>query len=119
MRRRGLLMRQRLLALLAVLVLALTAGFAVGCGDDGDDGGGGGDLGLIKEGQLLVGTDTPFPPFEIGQPPDITGYDIEVVNAVAEKLGLQPTFQDTSFDTIFRDLSQGKFDFVLAATTIT
>lgn len=114
-------MRQRLLAILAVLVLALTAGFAVGCGDDDDDDGGGGgeDLGLIQEGQLLVGTDTPFPPFEIGQPPDISGYDIDVVNAIAEKLDLEVTYQDTSFDTIFRDVAQGKFDMAVAATTIT
>jgi polar amino acid transport system substrate-binding protein len=113
-------MRLRLTAVAAVMAIA-AIGIGAGCGDDDDNGGGGGgnDLGLIKEGQLLVGTDTPYPPFEIGQPPDITGYDIEVGRAVAEKLGLQPTFQDTSFDTIFRDLSQGKFDFVLAATTIT
>jgi polar amino acid transport system substrate-binding protein len=115
-------MRSRLLALLAALVLVLTAGFAVGCGDDDDDNGdsgGGEDLGLITEGELLVGTDTPFPPFEIGQPPDISGYDIDVVNEVAEKLGVEVTFQDTSFDTIFRDVAQGKFDMAVAATTIT
>ena len=97
-----------------------------GCGDDDDDGGrhrhqtdGRRRPSLIQEGQLLVGTDTPFPPFEIGQPPDIIGYDIEVVNAVAEKLGLQVTYQDTSFDTIFRDTAQGKFDMAVAASTIT
>jgi polar amino acid transport system substrate-binding protein len=115
-------MRSRPLALLAALVLVLTAGFAVGCGDDDDDNGdsgGGEDLGLITEGELLVGTDTPFPPFEIGQPPDISGYDIDVVNEVAEKLGVEVTFQDTSFDTIFRDVAQGKFDMAVAATTIT
>ena len=43
---------------------------------------------LITEGTLTVGTDTPFPPFEIGQPPNISGYDIEIMNAVAENLGL-------------------------------
>ena len=116
-------MRQRFLALLAVLVLALTAGFAVGCGDDDDDGGDGttdtGNLGLIKEGQLLVGTDTPYDPFEIGQPPDITGFDIEVMNAIAEELGVEATYQDTSFDTIFRDVGQGQFDTAAAASTIT
>ena len=73
-------MRSRLLALLAALALVVTAGFVVGCGDDDDDGdggsGGGDDLGLITEGELLVGTDTPFPPFEIGQPPDISGYEV-------------------------------------------
>ena len=115
-------MRSRLLALLAALLLVLTSGFAVGCGDDdddGDSGGGGEDLGLITEGTLLVGTDTPFPPFEIGQPPDISGYDIEVMNAIAEDLGVEVTYQDTSFDTIFRDVAQGKFDTSAAASTIT
>jgi polar amino acid transport system substrate-binding protein len=113
-------MRLRLVGVAAVLAIAVLA-IGAGCGgDDDDDGGGGGDdLGLIQEGQLLVGTDTPFPPFEIGQPPDISGYDIEVVNAIAEKLGLTVTYQDTSFDTIFRDTAQGKFDMAVAASTIT
>jgi polar amino acid transport system substrate-binding protein len=116
-------MRSRLLALLAALALVVTAGFVVGCGDDDDDGdggsGGGDDLGLITEGELLVGTDTPFPPFEIGQPPDISGYDIEVLDAVGENLGVTVTYQDTGFDTIFRDVANGQFDIAAAATTIT
>lgn len=103
-------------ALLAVAALA-------GCGGEEEDTGGGAsggeDLGLIEEGTLTVGTDTPFPPFEIGQPPDITGYDIEVMNAVAEKLGLEPTYTDTSFETIFRDTANGQFDIAAAASTIT
>jgi polar amino acid transport system substrate-binding protein len=115
--------KSRLLALLAVLVLAAVPLVAIGCGDDDDDdggggGGGGADLGLIEEGRLLVGTDTPYPPFEIGQPPDITGYDIEVLNAVTKQLDLKVTYQDTAFPTIFRDLAQGKFDIVAAASTI-
>jgi polar amino acid transport system substrate-binding protein len=117
-------MRSRLLALLAALVLVLTAGFAVGCGDDDDDGGdsgggGGDDLGLITDGTLTVGTDTPFPPFEIGQPPDISGYDIEVMNAIADNLGLTAEYTDTGFDTIFRDTANGQFDTAAAASTIT
>jgi|SRR5215207_5263064 len=112
-------MRSRLLLLLSVFVLAVGGGFAAGCGDDDDDDGGGGNLELIQEGQILAGTDTPFPPFETGQPPDIGGFDIDVVNAVVEKMGLEVTYQDTSFDTIFRDTAQGKFDLAVAASTIT
>jgi len=116
-------MRLRIPVLLAAMALFAGSAFAAGCGDDDDDddgdGGGGADLGLIQEGQLLVGTDTPFPPFEIGQPPDITGYDIEVMNAIADNLGLEVTYQDTAFDTIFRDVAQGQFDITAAATTIT
>jgi polar amino acid transport system substrate-binding protein len=95
---------------------------AAGCGDDDDDDDGDGvgeELGLISEGTLTVGTDTPFPPFEIGQPPNISGYDIDVMNAVAEELGLTPEYTDTAFDTIFRDVAQGQFDTVAAASTIT
>ena len=74
---------------------------------------------LIADGTLTVGTDTPFPPFEIGQPPEISGYDIEVMNAIAEKLGLTAEYTDTSFETIFRDVASGQFDIVAAASTIT
>lgn len=114
--------KTRLWAVIGVLALVLLPVVLAACGgddDEGDGGGGAADLGLIQEGQLLVGTDTPFPPFEIGQPPDITGFDIELVNEVAQRLNLPVTYRDTSFDTIFRDLAQGKFDLVVAATTIT
>ncbi len=105
----------------AALVLALAVAACGGDDDETTSGGtsGGEDLGTIEEGTLTVGTDTPFPPFEIGQPPDISGYDIEVVDAVAENLGLEVTYQDTTFDTIFRDTAQGQFDLAAAASTIT
>ncbi len=66
-----------------------------------------------------MGTDTPFPPFEIGRPPDISGYDIEVMNAIAEDLGLEVEYTDTGFGTIFRDTATGQFDTAAAASTIT
>jgi len=114
-------MRLRLTAVAAVLAIA-AIGVGAGCGDDDDDdggNGGGANLGLIQAGQLLVGTATPFPPFEIGQPPNISGYDIDVMDAIAEKLGVEVTYQDTAFDTIFRDTANGQFDTAAAASTIT
>ena len=119
--------KSRLWAVMAVLALVIGGLALASCGDDDDDGatdtaaqtdGAPADLGLIEEGKLLVGTDTPYPPFEIGQPPDISGYDIEVLNEVAKRLDLKVTYRDTAFDTIFRDLAQGKFDIVAAASTI-
>jgi polar amino acid transport system substrate-binding protein len=117
-------MRTRFWLVLGLVALLATAMIAAGCGDDDDDDGGetaaaGEDLGLISEGTLLVGTDTPFPPFEIGQPPNISGYDIDVMNAIAEELGLTAEYQDTGFGTIFRDTAQGQFDVAAAASTIT
>jgi ABC-type amino acid transport substrate-binding protein len=113
-------MRTRLTALLAALAIIAMGAVVAGCGgDDDDDGDGGAELGLIQEGQLLVGIDTPFPPFERGQAPNVSGFDPDLFNRIAEKLGLEVTYQDVSFDTIFRDVAQGKFDVAISATTIT
>jgi polar amino acid transport system substrate-binding protein len=101
--------------LLAALAVFALAAFAAGCGDDdsgGGDGGGGGEA-------LSVGSDIPYPPFEQGKPGNYTGYDIDLMEAIAENIGRTAEFQDTSFDTIFRDLAQGRFEAVASATTIT
>jgi polar amino acid transport system substrate-binding protein len=68
---------------------------------------------------LVVGSDIPYPPFEAGKSPPYTGYDIDIVNEIAKRIDTEVKYQDTSFDTIFRDLAQGKFDMVASATTIT
>jgi ABC-type amino acid transport substrate-binding protein len=111
--------RSRLAALVAVL-FALSA-LAAGCGGGTTDTTGGGDSGglaTIEPGILTVGSDIPYKPFEFGQPP-YEGFDVELVNAIAEKLDLEAEFVKTPFDTIFRDVAQGKFDMVASAATIT
>jgi polar amino acid transport system substrate-binding protein len=102
-----------------LIALLATAMVIAGCGDDDDDGGGGEEAQLITEGTLSVGVDTPYPPFEIGQPPDISGFDVEVMNAIAEELDLEPEYTATGFGTIFRDTANGQFDTAAAASDIT
>jgi ABC-type amino acid transport substrate-binding protein len=108
----------RLTALLAALALTAIAVFAAGCGSSNSGttgestGGGGGEA-------LTVGSDIPYPPFEQGKPGHYTGFDIELMEAIGEKIGRTPEFQDTSFETIFRDVAQGKFEAVISAATIT
>jgi polar amino acid transport system substrate-binding protein len=104
----------RLLAALAVCAIAV---FAAGCGSSDDDttGGGGGGGGE----KLTVGSDIPYPPFEQGKPGNYTGFDIELIEAIAEKIDRTAEVQDTSFETIFRDVAQGKFNAVISAATIT
>jgi len=97
----------------------------VACGGDDSDSdttpAASGDVAseLITDGTLSVGSDIPFPPFEFGKPPDYEGFDIDLVNAIAGDLGLETEIQDTSFDTIFIDVSQNKFDLAASASTIT
>jgi polar amino acid transport system substrate-binding protein len=113
--------KTRLAALLAVSLLALTALVAAGCGsgssstsEESTAGGssGGGET-------LTVGSDIPYPPFEQGKPGSYTGFDVELMEAIGEKIGREVEFQDTSFETIFRDVGQGKFEAVASAATIT
>lgn len=112
--------KTRLTALFAVLLLALTSVVAIGCGGGSDETtGGGGSSGGGGGEPLTVGSDIPYPPFEQGRPGNYTGFDVELMEAIGEKIGRKPEFQDTSFETIFRDVQQGKFDAVISAATIT
>lgn len=110
----------RLTALFAVFLLALASLAVAGCGSSDDDTtGGGGSAGGGGGEPLTVGSDIPYPPFEQGKPPNYEGFDIELMEAIGEKIGRTPEFQDTSFETIFRDVQQGKFEAVISAATIT
>jgi polar amino acid transport system substrate-binding protein len=111
------------LAIALVAALA-TAGIAAGCGGGGSSttsasGSGSNELGVLTPGTLTIGSDIPYPPFEQGKPPDYTGFDVDLMDAIAKKLNLQPKWVDTAFGTIFADEQAGKFDIVASSTTIT
>jgi ABC-type amino acid transport substrate-binding protein len=111
--------KTRLTALFAVFLMALASLVVAGCGSSDDDTTGGGGGGGGGGEPLTVGSDIPYPPFEQGKPGNYTGFDIELMEAIGEKIGRTPEFQDTSFETIFRDVQQGKFEAVISAATIT
>ncbi|WP_165492256.1 basic amino acid ABC transporter substrate-binding protein [Egibacter rhizosphaerae] len=79
-----------------------------------------GDLELAEDGEMLVGSDLEFPPFEFidddGEP---DGFDIDLMNEIADRLGVEVEFQDASFDTIFTQLASDEFDTIISAITIT
>lgn len=75
--------------------------------------------GLVEAGQLTIGSDIPFEPFEFEKDGKLTGFDVELVEEIAKRLDLKPEWVDTDFTTIFTQLAAGKFDMVASATTIT
>jgi ABC-type amino acid transport substrate-binding protein len=103
--------------LLPALAVGAIAIFAAGCGSSDDSTTSGG--GAAGSEALTVGSDIPYPPFEQGKAGNYTGFDIELMEAIGKKIGRTPEFQDTSFETIFRDVAQGKFEAVISAATIT
>ncbi len=103
------------LVAIASLVLAACGGGSSSSSGSEATSGGGGEAGK----PLTVGSDIPYPPFEQGKSGEYTGFDIELMEAIGEKIGRTPEFTDTSFETIFRDVGQGKFEAVISAATIT
>ena len=126
--------RRRWLTLLAILT-AVSLVFAA-CGEDeepnqpsanetedsGDGNGDAAEFKLVEEGHLTVGSDIPYPPFEFNDDSGaLVGFDVEIVRAVADRLGLENTDDDwlsVNFDTIFTQLQRSnKFDIIAAAVT--
>ena len=119
--------------ILLALALALTV-LAAACGGDGGDdqeptgdgeatsadgGDAPADLGLQQEGLLVVGSDIAFEPFEFIQDGEPAGFDIDLMNEIASRLGVEVEYVNASFDTIFTQLASGDFDAIISAITIT
>jgi polar amino acid transport system substrate-binding protein len=67
-----------------------------------------------------VGTDAAYAPFESqNDKGEIVGFDIEVVQAIAKKAGIEVKFINTPWEGIFNTLAQGDRDLVVSAVTIT
>ncbi|MFI7483924.1 ABC transporter substrate-binding protein [Kocuria sp. M1R5S2] len=87
------------LSVLAVSALALSA-CAGGDGDGGAESEGGGEVNLIQPGTLTVCSDIPYAPFEYVEDGETVGFDIDLVNRIAEDLGVEPNIITTSFEAI-------------------
>lgn len=112
----------RLLAVLAALLLVAAA-----CGEDDDDDAAGEPsptaeepaFSTLEEGILQVGSCLDFRPFEFVKGGDEQGFDVELTEEIASRLGLEVEWVRAGFDTIFTALDAGQFDMVAAASTIT
>ena len=104
-------------AVSAVLALA-------GCGEDDNEpaaGGGGPEVDLINDGAITTCTHLPYEPFQFEQGGKIVGFDVDMIDLVAKKLGVKQAIVDTPFEGIQsgEDLNARKCDIAAAAMTIT
>jgi len=68
----------------------------------------------------VVGTDAAYAPFESqNEKGEIVGFDIEVVQAAAQKAGIEVKFLNTPWEGIFNSLGQGDRDLLVSSITIT
>jgi cystine transport system substrate-binding protein len=111
--------RRRLsaLALTAAAALALTA-----CSTGGQQpaaSSAGDEYGLVTDGTLTVATEGTYRPFTFhDETGELVGFDVEIAEAVAEKLGLEISFQETQWDAIFAGLDAGRFDLIANQVSI-
>ncbi|WP_439651467.1 basic amino acid ABC transporter substrate-binding protein [Maritalea mediterranea] len=70
---------------------------------------------------LKVGSDTTYPPMETVDETtgEIVGFDVDVVDAICEKINCRAQFVTTAWDGIFAALVQGEFDMVASGVSIT
>lgn len=73
----------------------------------------------LKQGILTVGSCLDYAPFEYYKGQQLKGFDVELMQAIADRLGLQIQWVKANFDTIFTALDADKFDVVAAASSIT
>ena len=72
-----------------------------------------------EEGYLTMATNAEFPPYEFIENNQVTGIDVEIAAAIAEKLGLELKIENMEFDSIISAVKGGKADVGVAGMTIT
>lgn len=114
--------------ILISLVLAIAMVVAA-CGGDGSGGGeagtepAGGTTAAVEGAQdgkpITVASDIAYRPFEFTQDGEPVGFDIDLMNEIGERAGLQVEFQNVTFDGIIQGLNNGLYDAAISAMTIT
>lgn len=107
----------------------LTAGLVLvaGCSSGDGDGGSGakktaaGGVELVKAGQLTTCTHLPYPPFQSEVDGKVQGFDVALVDLVADDLGVKQEILDTPFENFKTGafLNSGRCDLAAAGMTIT
>ncbi|WP_302199353.1 transporter substrate-binding domain-containing protein [uncultured Gemmiger sp.] len=79
-----------------------------------------GELTTVNAGKLTMSTNAAFPPYEMTDDNgNYVGIDIEVAQAIADKLGLELQVDDMDFDAALLAAQSGKSDMVMAGVTVT
>ena len=68
---------------------------------------------IQKSGKLVVALEGAWQPWSYHDASDtLVGYDVEVSRAIAEKLGVEPEYVESDWDSLFAGLDAGRYDMV-------
>lgn len=96
---------------LIVLATSLVSGLAISLGAT--------SIASAQSGtSIVVGADTTFPPFETETNGQVTGFDIDMINAIAKAENMTVSLKTLPFDGIIPSLQAGSIDAAVAGITI-
>jgi polar amino acid transport system substrate-binding protein len=76
--------------------------------------------GAAEEDTVMIATDATWPPMEyIDENGELVGFDVELIQAIAEETDLTIELKNTSWDGIFAGLANGAYDAIISSVTIT
>lgn len=97
-----------------LLAVVMVAAMFAGCGKS-ESG-----AKTLESGKLIMSTNAAFPPYEMTTDDGgYTGIDVEIAQAIADKLGLELVIDDMEFDSALLAVQQGKSDIVMAGVSVT
>ena len=75
---------------------------------------------IQKSGKLVVALEGAWQPWSYHDSSDtLVGYDVEVSRAIAEKLGVEPEYVESDWDSLFAGLDAGRYDLVCNGVEVT
>lgn len=72
-----------------------------------------------SKGTLTMATNATFPPYEYYEGDEIVGIDVDMAQAVCDKLGYELKVEDMEFNAIMNAIDSGKADIGVAGMTVT
>ncbi|MDD3409763.1 MAG: transporter substrate-binding domain-containing protein [Eubacteriales bacterium] len=107
-------MNKKILEILTALILTLSMTMAA-CAEEGDL------LARIQQkGEIVVATEGMWAPWTFHDEQDqLVGFDVEVAQQIAAKLGVKATFVECEWDSIFAGLDAKRYDMVANGVEIT
>ena len=75
---------------------------------------------IQNRGTLIVALEGAWQPWSFHDASDtLVGYDVEVSRAIAEKLGVEPDYVESDWDSLFAGLDAGRYDLVCNGVEVT
>lgn len=120
-----------------VMALLLIIALVSGCGSQGNSGAAsagepeaaesssaeadGDELdSVLAAGKIVVGVEGTYPPFTYHDGDgELVGFDVEVAERIAEKLGVEVEFVEAAWDSLLIGIDSGRLDLVVNAVSIT